>query len=38
MKNANRSADQAVAYLSQYFAKQGRIPQEKVKEAKTAND
>lgn len=26
-----RSADQAVAYLSQYFAKQGWIPQEKVK-------
>jgi hypothetical protein len=26
-----RSADQVVAYLSQYFAKQGWIPQEKVK-------
>jgi len=31
-----RSADQAVAYLSQYFAKQGWIPQEKVKSAKTS--
>lgn len=30
-----RSAEQAVAYLSQYFAKQGWIPQEKVKQAKT---
>jgi hypothetical protein len=29
------SADQAVAYLSQYFAQQGWIPQEKVKRAKT---
>jgi Domain of unknown function (DUF4410) len=34
----SRSADKAVAYLSQYFARQGWIPQEKVKEAKTAND
>ena len=32
-----RSADQAVAYLSQYFAKQGWIPAEKVKQAKLAN-
>jgi uncharacterized membrane protein len=31
-----RSADQAVAYLSQYFAKQGWISQEKVKQAKTS--
>jgi len=31
-----RSADQASAYLSQYFAKQGWIPQEKVKQAKTS--
>jgi uncharacterized protein DUF4410 len=31
----SRSADQAVAYLSQYFAKQGWIPQEKAKQAKT---
>ena len=30
-----RSADQAVAYLSEYFAKQGWISQEKVKQAKT---
>ncbi len=30
-----RSADQAVAYLSQYFAKQGWIPQEKATQAKT---
>lgn len=30
-----RSADQAVAYLSQYFAKQGWISQEMVKQAKT---
>src|SRR5262249_23760675 len=34
----SRSADQAVAYLSQYFAKQGWIPQEKVQQAKTANE
>jgi hypothetical protein len=32
-----RSADQAVAYLSQDFAKQGWIPAEKVKQAKLAN-
>ena len=32
---ASRSADQVVAYLSQYFANQGWIPQEKVKHAKT---
>lgn len=31
-----RSADQAVAYLSRYFVKQGWIPQEKVKQAKTS--
>jgi hypothetical protein len=31
----SRSADQAVAYLSRYFANQGWIPQEKVKQAKT---
>lgn len=31
-----RSADQAVAYLSQYFAKQGWISQEMVKQAKTS--
>ncbi len=31
-----RSADQAVAYLSQYFAKQGWISQEKVKQARTS--
>lgn len=31
-----RSADQVVAYLSQYFAKQGWIPQEKIKRAKTS--
>lgn len=31
-----RSADQAAAYLSQYFAQQGWIPQEKVKSAKTS--
>lgn len=30
-----RSAEQAVAYLSQYFAKQGWIPQEKVTHATT---
>ena len=30
-----RSADQTVAYLSQYFAKQGWIPQEKARQAKT---
>jgi hypothetical protein len=34
----SRSADQAVAYLSQYFAKQGWIPAEKARQAKTAND
>jgi hypothetical protein len=34
----SRSAAQAVAYLSQYFAKQGWIPQEKVKQAKMANE
>jgi hypothetical protein len=33
-----RSADQAVAYLSEYFAKQGWIPQEKVKQAKQAGE
>jgi hypothetical protein len=32
----SRSADQAVAYLSQYFARQGWIPREKVKHAKMA--
>jgi len=31
-----RSADQAVAYLSQFFAKQGWIPTEKVKQVKMA--
>ncbi len=31
-----RSADQAVAYMSQYFADQGWIPQEKVKQATTS--
>jgi hypothetical protein len=35
---ASRSADQAVAYLSQYFARQGWIPQEKVKQAKMASE
>jgi hypothetical protein len=34
----SRSADQAVAYLSQYFARQGWIPAEKAKQAKTANE
>jgi hypothetical protein len=34
----SRSADQAVAYLSQYFAKQGWIPAEKARGAKTANE
>ena len=33
-----RSADQAVAYLSQFFAKQGWIPAEKVKQAKMAQN
>lgn len=33
---AARSADQAVAYLSQYFARQGWIPQEKVKRSTTS--
>lgn len=35
---ASRSADQAVAYLSQYFARQGWIPQEKVKHAKVTSE
>ena len=35
---AGRSADQAVAYLSQFFAKQGWIPAEKVKQAKVAQN
>jgi hypothetical protein len=35
---AGRSADQAVAYLSQYFARQGWIPQEKVKQAKLTGE
>jgi hypothetical protein len=34
----SRSADQAVAYLSQYFARQGWIPAEKAKQPKTANE
>jgi hypothetical protein len=34
----SRSADQAVSYLSQYFARQGWIPQEKVKQAKMAGE
>src|SRR5262249_23675847 len=33
---AGRSADQAVAYLSEFFARQGGIPQEKVIQAKRA--
>src|SRR5262245_59330408 len=33
---AGRSADQAVAYLSEFFARQGWIPQEKVIQAKRA--
>jgi hypothetical protein len=32
-----RSADQAVAYLSEFFARQGWIPQEKVRQAKQGN-
>jgi hypothetical protein len=35
---AGRSADQAVAYLSQFFARQGWIPAEKVKQAKLAQN
>lgn len=35
---AGRSADQTVAYLSQFFAKQGWIPTEKVKQAKMAQN
>jgi Domain of unknown function (DUF4410) len=34
----SRSADQSVAYLSEYFARQGWIPQEKVKRAKMASE
>jgi hypothetical protein len=33
-----RSAAQAVAYLSQYFAKQGWIPAEKARQTKLANE
>jgi hypothetical protein len=33
-----RSADQAVAYLSQYFAKQRWIPAEKARQVKMANE
>jgi Domain of unknown function (DUF4410) len=35
---AGRSADQAVAYLSEFFAKQGWISQEKVKQAKRVGE
>ena len=34
---AGRSADQAVAYLSEFFARQGGIPREKVVRAKRAD-
>ena len=34
----SRSADQAVAYLSEYFARQGWISQEKVKRVKLASE
>ena len=34
---AGNSADQAVAYLSEFFAKQGWIPLDKVKNAKTVD-
>jgi len=33
-----RSASQAVAYLSEYFARQGWIPAEKARQARTAGD
>jgi hypothetical protein len=35
---AGRSADQAVAYLAGFFARQGWIPQEKVVQAKRADE